>query len=132
MLPRNRHTNTHPVLKSLLGAALLLREEGADPRFNPTEDRDKKGNLNFVTWMDEMVIVDGPECDGELDQLLSTKEMLRLLLVYDQAFLIQGIPHPLVHFRSAWNSDFISEYTHIVDLHVYFLLRCGCRSPERI
>lgn len=45
--------------------------------------------------MGEMIIVYGPEGSGELDQLLSAEQMLRLLLVHDQAFFSQGVPYPL-------------------------------------
>lgn len=101
ILTTNRPTNTYPVLKTLLAVVLLIREEGTNPRASPAEDRNDKGNLNFITWMDEMIVVDGPKYDGELDQFLSTKQMLRLLFIHDQAFFSQSIPDPLVHFLSA-------------------------------
>ena len=65
ILTTNRPTYTYPVLKTLLAVILLIREEGTNPRASPTEDRNDEGNLNFVAWMDEMIVVDGPKCDGE-------------------------------------------------------------------
>ena len=96
MLSVNGPIKTHPVLKTLFGIVLLVRKKGADPRPSPTEDRNDERNLDFVAWMGEMIIVHGPEGNGELDQLLSAEQMLRLLLVHDQAFFGQGIPYPLV------------------------------------
>ena len=52
---------------------LLLREEGADSCSCPAEDGNYEGNLNFVARMGESIIVDGPECIGELNQLLFTE-----------------------------------------------------------
>lgn len=79
MLPANCPTNSYPVLKTLLAIILLIREEGANPRTSPTKDRDNEGNLDFVARMDEMIVVDGPECVSEPNQLLFTEQVLRLL-----------------------------------------------------
>ena len=38
-------------------------------------------------WMGELRIVDGPEGNIKLDQLLFTQELLLLFLVHDQASL---------------------------------------------
>ena len=105
---------TYPVLQTVSGIILLVREESADPCPSPTEDRNYKRNLNFVAWIGEMIIVHGPEGIGKLDQLLSAEQMLRLLLVYDQAFYCQGIPHPLIYFHSAGHLDIGLYYTHTV------------------
>ncbi len=67
ILTTNRPTNTYPVLKTLLTVVLLIREEGTNPRASPVEDRNNKGNLNFITWIDEIIVVDGLKYDGELD-----------------------------------------------------------------
>ncbi len=87
--------NTHSVLKTLFGIILLVRKESTDPRPSPTKDRDDKRNLDFIARMGEMIIVYGPEGSSELKQLLSAEQMLRLLLVHDQAFTSQGVPYPL-------------------------------------
>lgn len=84
--PTNHSTNTYVVLKTLLAVVLLIREEGTNPCTNPTEDCNDEGNLNFVVWMNEMIIIDSSEYDDELDQFFSIKQMLRLLFVHDQAF----------------------------------------------
>ena len=62
-----------PGIEDPFGIILFVRGKGADPRPSPTEDRDNKGNLDFVAWMDEMIIVNGPEGSGKLDQLLSAE-----------------------------------------------------------
>ena len=69
----SRPTNTYPVLKTLLTIVLLIREEGANPRASLTEDRDTEGNLNFVIWIDEIIVVDGLEHNSKLDQFLSAE-----------------------------------------------------------
>ena len=63
----------YPVLKTLLAIVLLVKEESADPRPSPTEDGNDKRILNFITWINEMIIVNGPESFSELDQLLLTE-----------------------------------------------------------
>ena len=73
ILSTTRSTNTYPVLKTFLAVVLLIREESTNPRASLTEDRDDEGDFNFIAWMDEMIIVDGSECNSELDQFLSTK-----------------------------------------------------------
>ena len=50
--------------------------------------------------MNELRIVDGPERNIKLAQLLFTKELLLLLLVHDQAFLGQCISCPLTNWFS--------------------------------
>ena len=107
MLSIHSPTITYTVLKTLLNIILLIWKKGADPRPSPTEDRDDKRNLDFVARMGEMIIVYGPEGSSELDQLLSAEQMLRLLLVHDQAFFNQSVPYPLARFRSArsWASS---------------------------
>ena len=73
MLPISRPTNSYPILETLLAIILLVREEGANSCTGPTRDGDNEGNLNFVTWMDEVIVIDGPEGIGESDQLLFTE-----------------------------------------------------------
>ncbi len=101
-------------MKTLLGIILLVWKEGADPRPSPAEDRDDERNLDFVAWVREMIIVYGPEGSSELDQLLSAEQMLRLLLVHDQAFFSQDVPYPLVRFRSARKLGLELECTYAV------------------
>ncbi len=67
ILTTNRPTNTYLVLKTLLTVVLIIREEGTNPRASPVEDRNNKGSLNFITWIDEMIVVDGLKYNGELD-----------------------------------------------------------------
>ena len=86
-LSSNHSTETYPVSKTPFFFVVLVGEESADPCPSPTEDGDCEGNLSFVTWMDELRIVDGPERSIKLEQLLFTKKLLLLLLVNDQAFL---------------------------------------------
>ena len=54
--------------------------------------------------MDELGVINSPECIGELNQLRFTEQVLRLFLVHDQAFFGQGIPSPLIEFRSAFGN----------------------------
>ena len=61
------------VLKALLAIVLLVGEEGADPCAGPAEDGNDEGDLNFIAWMDELIIVDSPECLGKLDRRLLAK-----------------------------------------------------------
>ena len=79
-----------------ISIVLPVGEEGTDPCPGPTEDRDNEWDSNFVAGLGKVSVVNGPEGDSELDQLLSTEQMLGLLLVYDRALFGQGIPHPLV------------------------------------
>ena len=72
-----------PLSSILFGIILLVRKEGTDPRPSPTKDCDDERNLDFIAWMGEMIIVNSPEDSGKLNQLLSTKKMLRLLLVHN-------------------------------------------------
>jgi len=87
--------DTYLILKTFLGVILSVWKKGADPRPSPAKDGNNKGDLSFIAWMDEMIIVDGPECPFELDQLLLAEQMLRLFLIYDQTLLGQGMPYPL-------------------------------------
>ncbi len=48
MLPVSRYINTYPVFKTLLTIILLIREEGANPYPSLVEDRDNKGDLDFI------------------------------------------------------------------------------------
>ena len=122
--------NTHSVLKTLFGIILLVRKEGTDPRPSPTKDRDDKRNLDFIAWMGEMIIVNGPEGSGKLDQLLSAEQMLRLLFVYDQAFFGQGIPYPLVYFHSAGNANLGLERTHAIHCPSVFFFDAVASHPS--
>ena len=92
-------------MEARLGVALFIGEEGADPRPGPAKNRDNKGDLDFIMRMGEVIVVGGPEGRRKLDQLLPAEEMLRLLLVHDQALFGQSIPHPLVSPRSARRAD---------------------------
>lgn len=77
---------TYPVSKTSIVFIVQAGEERAYPCSSPTEDGDCKGNLSFVTWMDELRIVDCPERNIELDQLLFSKKLFLLLLVHNKAF----------------------------------------------
>jgi len=123
--------NTHPVLKTPFDIILLVREKSADPCSSPTEDRNDERYLNFVAWMSEMIIVHGPEGNGELDQLLSAEQMLRLLFVYDQAFFGQGISYPLVYFHSAGNLNIGLEYTHAIYCPSIFFFDAVASHPSK-
>lgn len=81
-------------------------------------------NLSFVTWTGELRrIVDGPECNIKLDQLLFTKKLLLLLLVHDQAFLGQCISCPLIDSYLARETlQVSSERTHVVYCTSVFLI----------
>lgn len=97
---------TYSVLKTLFRIIVLIRKEGTDPYPGPTEDRDNKRNLDFISKIGKMIIVNGPESSSNLDQLLSADQMLRLLFIYDQTFFGQGIPYLLIYFRSAGDVNF--------------------------
>ena len=83
----HRSTETYPVSKTLFVFVLLAGEKGADSRSSLKEDGDCERNLSFIMWMGELRIVDGPEGNIKLDQLLFTQELLLLFLVHDQASL---------------------------------------------
>lgn len=122
-LSPNHSTETYPVSKTPFVFVVLVGEEGADPCSSPTEDGDCEGNLSFVTWMGELCIVDGPECNIKLDQLLFTKKLLLLLLVHDQAFLGQRISCPLMDSCLARETlQVSSERTHVVYCTSVFLI----------
>ena len=82
-LPSNCSTEIYLISKTPFVLVLLVREEGTDPCSSPTGDGDCEGNLNFITWMDELSIVNGPERGVELDQLIFTEQLL-LLFFYSQ------------------------------------------------
>ena len=92
-LPTNHPVNTYPIFKTFLAAILLIRKKGANSRASPTENREHEENLTFVAWMDEMIVIDCPESDGELDRFLSTTQMLRLLLFTTSPSLINILLH---------------------------------------
>lgn len=98
-------------MKTPLVFVLRISEEGADPGSSPTEDGDSKRNL-----MVQNVTL-------KLNQLLFTKEMLRLFLVYDQAFLGQGILCLLRESRSALRASYsISEFIYVLCCTSTFLV----------
>ena len=68
-LSLNRSAEIYLVPKAALVLVLFVGEECTYPRPSPTEYGDCKGNLSFVTWMDELGIVDGPERSAKLNQL---------------------------------------------------------------
>lgn len=73
--------------------------------------------------MGELRIVDGPERNIKLDQLLFTEKMLLLLLVHDQAFLDQRISCPLMDSSLARETLQVSpECTHVVYCTSVFLI----------
>lgn len=122
-LSPNHSTETYSVSKTPFVFVVLVGEEGADPCSSPTEDGDCEGNLSFVTWMGELRIVDGPECNIKLDQLLFTKKLLLLLLVHDQAFLGQRISCPLMDSCLARETlQVSSERTYVVYCTSVFLI----------
>lgn len=120
-LSPDRPVDTHTVLESHLYIVLLVGEEGADPRPGPAEDRDDERDLDLVAWVDEVTVVDGPEGLVELDQLFPAEEMFGLLLLHDQAFLGQGVSHPLVFVRSAGRANHGRGLTHTVHRLSVFL-----------
>ena len=95
---------------------LLLRKEDVNSYSCPAEDGNYKGNLNFIAGISESIIVNDPECIGELNQLLFTKQVLWFFLVHNQAFFDQSISHPLMKFRLAlrtlcFKKNILTSYT---------------------
>lgn len=97
-LPLNYSTEIYLISKTSFVSVLFVKEEGINPCLSPTEDDDCEGNLNFITWMDELSIVDGPERGVELDQLVFAEQLLLLFLIHNQAFFGLGIPGPLMKY----------------------------------
>ena len=59
--PLNRPLESYPISKTAFVIVLLIGEEGADPRFSPTEDGDCEEDLGFITWIGELGVVDDSE-----------------------------------------------------------------------
>lgn len=97
-LSSNCSTEIYLISKTPFVLVLFVGEEGTNPRPSPTEDGDCEGDLNFITWMDELGIVNGPECGVELDQLVFTEQLLLLFFIHNQAFFGQGISGPLMKY----------------------------------
>ena len=95
----NYPLESYPISKTAFVFILLIGEEGANPRFNLTEDGDCEGDLGFITWIGELGVVDSPERSVELNQLLFTKQLLLFFLLHHQTFFSQGIPYPLIKFH---------------------------------
>ncbi len=100
-LPPNYFTEIYLISKIPFVLVLFVGEEGTDSRSSPTKDGDCEEDLSFIMWMDELGIVDGPECGVELNQLVFPEQLLLLFLIHNQSFFGQDIPGPLVKFCSA-------------------------------
>ena len=72
-LPSDHSREIYPVPKTRFIFVLLLREEGADSYSYLAEDGDYEGDLNFVTWISELGVINNPEYIDELNQLLFTE-----------------------------------------------------------
>ena len=68
-----RSLEVYLVPKTAFIFVLLVGEEGVDPRSGPIKNGDCKGNLGFITWIGELGVVDYPERNVELNQLLFIK-----------------------------------------------------------
>ena len=55
--------------------------------------------MNLVAWMNEVGIIDGPECDSERDELFFAKQVFRSFFVADYSLRPQSVPRPLGQSR---------------------------------
>ena len=95
-LASNPSTEIYLVSQTPFVLVLFVGEEGTYPRPSPTENGDCEGNLSFITWMDEVGIVDSPERGAELNQLPFAEQLLLLFLIHNQAFFGQSVSGPLM------------------------------------
>lgn len=71
--PPQSPRSTHPVSETPSFLVPIIREKCTDPRPGSAVYRYEEGGLNLVAWMNELGVVNGPECVGECNELFFAK-----------------------------------------------------------